>query len=401
MGRLTLGPTVIVELSRTVLGRSPSCVQSSLHAVGIHLPEVPYDLYGRGSGQCAGRALPDMLRAASRAGRGTFVGQAPFEVTCCARNSETNWIVWLAAGFAGLWVIVIALLLILRTPGKPAPTVAVSPPIPVTQPVTQPLFNVNAPAPPTLPPSSAPVVVAATKSIPQLRIVPKAAAVSDEDVVLSIKKGVEFLLSNFDEQQGELNTTMTSSESQRDGLSALCIDALLHCSQSMRDDRISPGSPQMRKMLMLKAMPMVANQNPAAPVTYSRSLRAAALLVYDRVEDRAAVPTCSGCSVHITKRVCDVYVRPNAPPNAPTIVRKDAHGAGQFSWDNSNSQYGLLEIGAARRPACQSRREPPGGSALDQVPESRRHVGLPAGAWIISRNDRRGHRGTERHARLS
>src|SRR5439155_26975521 len=131
---------------------------------------------------------------------------------------------------------------------RPAPTVATTPPppIPVTQPAAKaPLFDVN-PSPPP-PSASTPASAPAKPPPPELRIVPKAAGLTDDDVTASIKKGIEFLLSNFEGDQ--LKKTLSTDTDELDGMDALCVYALLHCSQSTRDERLSPGSPQMRKML--------------------------------------------------------------------------------------------------------------------------------------------------------
>src|SRR5437762_12291569 len=93
------------------------------------------------------------------------------------KKRETNWILWIAGGFAALWAIVIVVLLLLWSKPTPPPQAAVpAPPVPVTAPVKKPLFDVNSPAEPASQPATAPVATGPAKPPPpQPRIGPKAA----------------------------------------------------------------------------------------------------------------------------------------------------------------------------------------------------------------------------------
>ena len=81
----------------------------------------------------------------------------------------------------------------------------------------------------------------------------------------------------------------------------------------------------------LKEFPMDGNR-----ATYSRSLRIAALSVYDRPEDRATLTKDADWLLSSSMRGAYTYSR---PPESTT--------RGSNQWDNSNSQYGALGVWAA------------------------------------------------------
>lgn len=104
-----------------------------------------------------------------------------------------------------------------------------------------------------------------------------------------MRRGVDFLLSQFEE--GEISLRYGGNPNRRAGLDALCVYAMLQASRSLNDNRINPKLPAMRLMLdKLKAFSMTPAQSRLfEPVVYARSLRAAALAVYDRPDDRRAL----------------------------------------------------------------------------------------------------------------
>ena len=117
----------------------------------------------------------------------------------------------------------------------------------------------------------------------------KPLAVSDEQLEDAIRRGVTFLLSQF--ERGQLRGYMDKAPAYREGLHALCVLALLHAKDAIRDDRLSLQRPQMQGLLdALKRHFMSSDAADLGdPVTYARSLRAAALAMANRPEDRAVL----------------------------------------------------------------------------------------------------------------
>ena len=78
------------------------------------------------------------------------------------------------------------------------------------------------------------------------------------------------------------STTSDRAESYQQGLDALCVYALLQCGQAIADPRLNIRGPVMTAMVeRMKAFPMEQGK-----ATYSRALRATALALYDRPDDR-------------------------------------------------------------------------------------------------------------------
>ena len=114
--------------------------------------------------------------------------------------------------------------------------------------------------------------------------------VSDAQVEASIRKGVDYLLQQFKADEvvvaGEAR-----DETYKEGVNALVVYALLQAGLSVDDERLKIGHPEMKAKVerMKDHLMNVSIANSTSPVTYSRSLRAMALGVYARPEDREAL----------------------------------------------------------------------------------------------------------------
>lgn len=153
--------------------------------------------------------------------------------------------------------------------------------------------------------------------------------VSDERVQQSIAKGINFLVNSF--ATGELSKIGEKSDPRPIGEFALCAYALMHAAHASNDPRLGPQSETARGILeKLKLLPM-EEQFP----TYSRSIRLAALAVYNRREDRTAM-------LRDLQWLLDASI-----DGGYTYVMPEPEKRRAKLWDNSNSQYGLLGVWAA------------------------------------------------------
>jgi hypothetical protein len=138
---------------------------------------------------------------------------------------------------------------------------------------------------PTSVPSSAAIVPGAKRKIPPPD------GPTDQQVGDAIQKGVEFLLSNFEKDRIKRPAGVGDmTDTEYHGLNALCVFALLQCSQSIHDERLNVNGPRMRSYLdRMKKDSMGTDATTQAPVVYAKALRCAALAVYNRPEDRNAL----------------------------------------------------------------------------------------------------------------
>jgi hypothetical protein len=157
----------------------------------------------------------------------------------------------------------------------------------------------------------------------------------DDDIGKAINRGVTELLNHFSNgQMREYNPEQPASA----GMDALVVYALLHAGEAINDLRLTANSQLVGQMLdALKKMPMDHEV-----ATYSRSLRAAALGVYHRKQDKNALR--DDCAWLIADSHDGAFSYFPPPPAA-----RGARGGARFSapWDNSNSQYGALGVWAA------------------------------------------------------
>ena len=148
--------------------------------------------------------------------------------------------------------------------------------------------------------------------------------VSDEAIGAAIKRGAEYLLAQFSD--GALRRDAGGESSRYAGLNALCVYALLQCGQAIRDERLNVRAGNMKQMIdRMRDMPIRGSCE-----TYARAIRATALAVYNRPEDRAVLKE-------------DVAWLIKAARHGAYTYREPA-GTGAAVWDNSNSQYGLLGV---------------------------------------------------------
>lgn len=195
---------------------------------------------------------------------------------------------------------------------------------PTTQAVVKPAIVV---APGT---SSKPPVIVRTQlhplSIPQPDL-------TDEQIGHAIQNGVDYVMRQFNHGTHLLDDVLVERNGYAPGIDALSIYALLQCSQAIKDPRIDTHEPEMRAMIAaLKDLPLGNYYRE----TYARSLRASALSIYDRKEDRQALT--DDVNALIRGMHDGAYTYRLAQPRQ----RMPEFDGGR--WDNSNSQYGLLGV---------------------------------------------------------
>jgi hypothetical protein len=161
--------------------------------------------------------------------------------------------------------------------------------------------------------------------------------VTDEQIGRSIQRGVDHLLARF--VDGRLLGGPMRNDSYYTGLNALCVYALLQSSMAIKDERLNLKGPLVRSMVD-KMKAMTADDGPA---TYARGIRATALALLNRSEDRSAL----GADV---KYLLDSHHNGAYWYNARWKSMGSGESAAVFRggrWDNSNSQYGLLGVWSA------------------------------------------------------
>jgi Domain of unknown function (DUF4159) len=164
--------------------------------------------------------------------------------------------------------------LLLARPQSPPPAVEQPTVLPAT-----PQTDVITVAPPTTAPAETPPIVAT--------IIP--ATLTDQRIHHALSNGIGYLISKF--KDGEIDDGQPKASVMHQGLNALCVYALLHASEGTGDPRLDINQPFLQNLIeKMKASPM--RGDPAqqqSPVTYARSLRAAALAAYNRPEDHDAL----------------------------------------------------------------------------------------------------------------
>jgi hypothetical protein len=240
-------------------------------------------------------------------------------------------VLYVCIGAALVLLLVVGSMLVWHSFQKPAPPpVVLVPPLP-PPPATAPTPEVAiAPAPAsvvvTTPPPPPPPWANLKPVRPPLTV---DATLTDQRVGDSIQHGVDFLVSHI---AGDAILGTGVDPQNFPGADALCLYALLHAGNAIGDPRLGIANPLMQGMLaQVKKFDMEK-----ASATYSHSIRASALALFDRAEDRGVLHKDLDWLVASARAGHYTYLMPP----------KDAKPE-QVSWDNSNSQYGMLGVWAA------------------------------------------------------
>jgi len=152
--------------------------------------------------------------------------------------------------------------------------------------------------------------------------------VTDAAVEDSIKRGVRFLSGQFD---GDQIPASDHYAKMHEGLDCLAVYALLTSGLAVNDPHLQPHDPFMTAALAATKKYALRD----GPATYGRALRSAAMAVYNRPEDQAALAADVAWLRNAQRDGAYSYDN-NVPANTERL---------NF-WDNSNSQYGLLGVWA-------------------------------------------------------
>jgi hypothetical protein len=160
--------------------------------------------------------------------------------------------------------------------------------------------------------------------------------VTDEQIGQAIQKGVEHLIAQFGGGGGRIVSVQGQGDPGYEcGLNALCVYALLQCSQAVNDQRLEIRGEFMRELIAgMKALAPTKGK-----VTYARGIRATALALYNRPEDRRALT--ADVKYLLETHRNGAYYYEGTPQE-----RGSELPSWNTAWDNSNSQYGLLGVWA-------------------------------------------------------
>jgi len=233
------------------------------------------------------------------------------------------------------------------------------------QPQTQPVATMPAvPTPQTQP--AGPVVVARRRpAVHPMRTV--SGNVTDAAVEDSIKRGVQFLIDQFD---GDQIPASDHYAKMHEGMDCLAVYALLTSGLAIDEPRLQPNNPFMKAAITA----IKKFQLRSGPATYARALRAAALGVYNRTEDQAVL-TADVAWLRNAQRFGAYSYDNNFPANAERMN----------NWDNSNSQYGLLGVWAGAETGIKI--DPEYWKAVQTHWQENQ---LPDGQWAYTAMDTRG-----------
>jgi hypothetical protein len=183
--------------------------------------------------------------------------------------------------------------------------------------------------------------VRTVSSRPPVRAIAESAgSLTDEKIGAAITRGIDYLLQRFDP-----HTHLLDGAEDRQGIAIgediLCVSALMQCQQATNDPRLNPHDATMKGLIdAMKGIDL----NNYSYETYARGLRATALALYNRPEDRGILGADATVLVRGSHNGGYTY-RPGRPVNARMPNFMDQN------WDNSNSQYGLLGVWSAAEVA--------------------------------------------------
>ena len=179
--------------------------------------------------------------------------------------------------------------------------------------------------PPDQPATQPAVAIGPSPVYPRKPIRPATAPateLTDEQIGAAIQKGVNFLMAGAHRQGQPLIRTLQQMPGFGAGEDALELYALLQCGEAIDDPRLNPHDKSMDGAIARLKTAQFGHYQ-----TYGRSLRCAALSLYNRPQDRAALKE-------------DVAWLVQAGAGAGTYSYEN----NGLAWDNSNSQYGLLGV---------------------------------------------------------
>ena len=163
--------------------------------------------------------------------------------------------------------------------------------------------------------------------------------ITDEQIGRAIQKGVNHLLSRFDNVEHTLGGIDTGA-ADGGGQNALAVYALMQAGQAINDERLNVRGVYMNKVI--EAMKESRLRRGHAQ-TYATGIRATALALFNRPQDRAVLKQDVAALLQShTQGAYHYTIDPN----------RSRHKYKQ-SWDNSNSQYGLLGVWAGAEAAVE------------------------------------------------
>jgi hypothetical protein len=183
---------------------------------------------------------------------------------------------------------------------------------------------------------------ASTRPDPRPQPMPRE-LISDTEIEQSIHKATDILIAQFDPRTGRLRRRQYAPqfESMETGLDALCVYALMQAGQANNDARLSVKSPFMKAMIeSLKDM----HADKGIHQTYAHALRATALSVFNRGEDRAVLENDVSALVVGNNNGAYGYLSALSQSSGMTFHATAPPGFPPAWGDHSNSQYGLLGV---------------------------------------------------------